>query len=232
MKIVVVEDEPRIASFLSKGLKAEGYAVHHAMNGRDGLSLVMNGGVDLMVLDLGLPDMDGSEVLRKLRQVGEQLPVIILTARGEIADRVEGLELGADDYMTKPFAFDELLARIRARLRPRGDHGAVLRVGDLKLDTRTRRAIAAGQEVDLSAREFALLETFSAIPARCCHELNCSLGSGDSTSIRARTSWTSTSAICDGNSGADCSKRFAAADTACWRRPSPEPAAPFGARWD
>ncbi|MBA3551724.1 MAG: response regulator transcription factor [Actinobacteria bacterium] len=166
MKIVVVEDEPRIASFLSKGLKAEGYAVHHAMNGRDGLSLVMNGGVDLMVLDLGLPDMDGSEVLRKLRQVGEQLPVIILTARGEIADRVEGLELGADDYMTKPFAFDELLARIRARLRPRGDHGAVLRVGDLKLDTRTRRAIAAGQEVDLSAREFALLETFMRHPGQ------------------------------------------------------------------
>lgn len=166
MKIVVVEDEPRIASFLSKGLKAEGYAVHHAMNGRDGLSLVMNGGVDLMVLDLGLPDMDGSEVLRKLRQVGEQLPVIILTARGEIADRVEGLELGADDYMTKPFAFDELLARIRARLRPRGDHGAVLRVGDLKLDTRTRRAIAAGREVDLSAREFALLETFMRHPGQ------------------------------------------------------------------
>lgn len=166
MKIVVVEDEPRIASFLSKGLKAEGYAVHHAMNGRDGLSLVMNGGVDLMVLDLGLPDMDGSEVLRKLRQVGEQLPVIILTARGEIADRVEGLELGADDYMTKPFAFDELLARIRARLRPRGDHGAVLRVGDLKLDTRTRRAIATGREVDLSAREFALLETFMRHPGQ------------------------------------------------------------------
>ncbi|CAN5320671.1 response regulator transcription factor [soil metagenome] len=166
MKIVVVEDEPRIASFLSKGLKAEGYAVHHAMNGREGLSFVMNGGVDLMVLDLGLPDMDGSEVLRKLRQAGEQLPVIILTARGEIADRVEGLELGADDYMTKPFAFDELLARIRARLRPRGDHGAVLRVGDLKLDTRTRKAIAAGREVDLSAREFALLETFMRHPGQ------------------------------------------------------------------
>jgi DNA-binding response OmpR family regulator len=117
MRLLVVEDEVRIASFLVKGLSAQGYDVDAVATGAEALVRVPNPGLDLLILDIGLPDMDGLEVLRRLRMEGRQLPVIILTARAAVEGLVEGLALGADDYLTKPFAFDELLARIRARLR-------------------------------------------------------------------------------------------------------------------
>jgi two-component system copper resistance phosphate regulon response regulator CusR len=161
MRLLLVEDEDRIAAFVQKGLAAHGYTIERVATGREGVSRALSREFDLLVLDLGLPDMDGHDVLRTWRDRGVGVPVIILTARGEVGDRVEGLELGADDYLTKPFAFDELLARIRARLRRRDPEQAmVLEAGGLTLDLRTRRTRADGREVDLTAREFALLETF------------------------------------------------------------------------
>ncbi len=160
MKLLVIEDEPEIASFLLKGLRARGYTVEHSATGNGGLALAQQAGVDLVVLDLRLPDLDGTEVLRRLRANGNHVPVIVLTARGETVDRVEGLDQGADDYLTKPFAFDELLARIRARLRRRDGEAMVLEVAGLALDLRTRRIRVHGRELELTAREFALLEVF------------------------------------------------------------------------
>jgi DNA-binding response OmpR family regulator len=165
VKVLVVEDEDRIASFLGKGLKAQGYAVERAATGAEAIARARDPNLDLIILDLGLPDIDGSDVLLRVRQMGSSIPVIILTARGELDDRVHGLDLGADDYIAKPFAFDELLARIRARLRRRGEEqGAVLRVGGVELDLRTRRATTGRGAVDLTAREFTLLETFMRHP--------------------------------------------------------------------
>jgi two-component system, OmpR family, response regulator len=124
MRLLVVEDEARIASFLVKGLSAQGYGVDAATTGSEALARARDPGLDLVILDLGLPDVDGLEVLRQLRREGWQLPVIILTARAGVEGLVEGLALGADDYLTKPFAFDELVARVRARLRShRGEDG-------------------------------------------------------------------------------------------------------------
>jgi DNA-binding response OmpR family regulator len=162
MKILVVEDEERIASFLLKGLRAEGYVVEHAPTGAEALAIARRGELDLVVLDLGLGDMDGNDVLRQLRGRGGTIPVVVLTARGEVADRVESLDLGADDYLTKPFAFAELVARIRARLRPAGARAEplVLQAGPVALDVRARRATVDDRAVELSAREFELLETF------------------------------------------------------------------------
>jgi two-component system copper resistance phosphate regulon response regulator CusR len=117
MRLLVVEDEARIASFLVKGLSDHGYEVNCVATGAEALARMRDSEVDLLVLDLGLSDMDGLDVLRRLRADGNRLPVIVLTARGEVEDRVEGLAVGADDYLTKPFAFDELLERVRARLR-------------------------------------------------------------------------------------------------------------------
>ncbi len=166
MRILVVEDEARIASFLVRGLRAEGYAVEHVATGEEGLARARDAGLDLMVLDLGLPDIDGTEVLRRLRDEGSRLPIVVLTARGDVSDRVEGLDLGADDYLTKPFAFDELLARIRVRMRVRGDNepSTIVRVGDVELDTQRRRVRVAEEEHDLTAREFALLSAFMRRP--------------------------------------------------------------------
>jgi len=158
MKLLVIEDEPEIASFLLKGLRAQGYAVEHSATGAGGLALAQQADVSLVVLDLRLPDLDGTEVLRRLRANGNYVPVIVLTARGDTADRVEGLDQGADDYLTKPFAFDELLARIRARLRRRDGEVMMLEVAGLTLDLRTRKIRVHGRELDLTAREFALLE--------------------------------------------------------------------------
>jgi DNA-binding response OmpR family regulator len=167
VKLLVIEDEPRIAAFLVKGLRAQGYVVEHVDSGAAGLEHVARGRPDLVLLDLRLPDMDGLEVLRQLRRHAERLPVLILTARGEVDDRVRGLDLGADDYVTKPFAFDELLARVRARLRALGtEEDAVLRAGGIELDLRTRRARSRGRDADLAAREFALLETFLRHPGQ------------------------------------------------------------------
>jgi DNA-binding response OmpR family regulator len=161
MKLLVIEDEERVASFIAKGLKAKGHVVLLARTGREGLALAAEPDLDAVVLDLGLPDIDGTEVLRRLRGRNDTLPVVVLTARGEVGDRVRGLDLGADDYLIKPFAFDELLARLRVRLRVRDSQDPVeLHGGTVTLNLRTRRARVEDREVDLTAREFALLESF------------------------------------------------------------------------
>jgi DNA-binding response OmpR family regulator len=160
-RILIVEDEARISSFVAKGLRSNGFTPTVVADGQSGLDLAMSGEFDLVVLDLGLPSMDGFSILDRLRRSGSSVPVIILTARDSTSDTVAGLEGGADDYMAKPFRFEELLARIRLRLRTdRADEPTVLTRGDLSLDLRTRRALVAGRSVDLSAREFALAETF------------------------------------------------------------------------
>lgn len=167
MRILVVEDEARIASFLVRGLRAQGYAVDHVSTGQEALAAARATEVELMILDLGLPDIDGTEVLRRLRGEGFRVPIIVLTARGEVDDRVEGLDLGADDYLTKPFAFDELLARIRARRREiEGGPATTLSVGDITLDIPTRRVQVGERRIDLTAREYALLQVFLRRPGQ------------------------------------------------------------------
>lgn len=167
-QILIVEDEDRISSFVAKGLRAAGYAPTVAANGRDGYHLAQSGDFELIVLDLGLPDQDGFTVLRRLREAKNNTPVIILSARNSVDDTVAGLEGGADDYMAKPFRFEELLARVRLRLRqdvPSADT-SILSHNDLQLDLRSRRALVNGREIDLSAREFALAEAFLRNPGQ------------------------------------------------------------------
>ncbi|HET9658037.1 MAG TPA: response regulator transcription factor [Kineosporiaceae bacterium] len=161
-KILVAEDEVRISSFVEKGLRAAGFHPTVVDDGAEAYSYAMSGAFDLLILDLGLPLTDGFTVLRRLRESRNQIPVIILTARSSVTDTVAGLEGGADDYMAKPFRFEELLARIRLRLRSdgRSPELTVLRCGELALDLRTRRATVDGRTVDLSSREFALAEMF------------------------------------------------------------------------
>jgi DNA-binding response OmpR family regulator len=167
MKLLLVEDEERIASFIVTGLEAHGYEVEHVATGAEALARLRGSEPDLVVLDLALPDMDGLDVLRSLREEKKPVSVIILTARADVDDLVDGLDLGADDYLTKPFAFDELLARVRARLRVRpADEPTVLRAGKLSLDLKTRQVALEGQAVDLAAREFALLEAFLRHPGQ------------------------------------------------------------------
>jgi DNA-binding response OmpR family regulator len=158
MRILVIEDERPIAEFIERGLEAEGYAVTCASDGEEGLARALSGDFSLVLLDVLLPRRSGHEVLREIRARQHGLPVIMLTALGETEDKVEGLDLGANDYLTKPFAFDELLARIRTQLRqPRQRAGNELRVGAITLDFRTRRVERDGREVQLTAREFDLL---------------------------------------------------------------------------
>jgi DNA-binding response OmpR family regulator len=161
-RILIVEDEARLASFLEKGLRASGFATTVVGDGSTVGAIATDEDFDLMILDLGLPGKDGLTVLRELRGAGNRLPVIVLTARGDPDDRVVGLEVGADDYLAKPFHFEELVARVRARLRGDGAAREVsqLRVGDVALDLRTRWASVGGETVELSAREFELLRTF------------------------------------------------------------------------
>ena len=164
-RILIVEDEERIASFVAKGLRAQGHLTRTVADGREGLDHALSGDHDLMVLDIGLPTMDGFTVLEHLRAQGSRMPVIVLTARDSVGDTVSALEGGADDYMPKPFRFAELVARVRLRLRqqdqrvpvPRDD---VIESGGVRLDVRTRRAEIGERQVDLSAREFALAEIF------------------------------------------------------------------------
>jgi two-component system, OmpR family, response regulator len=166
-RILIAEDEGRIASFLEKGLRANGFATDVASDGESALRLARSGRFDLLILDIGLPELDGFDVLRELRTAGSPVPVVILTARDHVRDTVAGLEGGADDYITKPFRFEELLARVRVRLRgERAPEPTVLHVGDLTLDLRTRQALVEGRAVDLSAREFALAEVFFRHPGQ------------------------------------------------------------------
>jgi len=159
MRILVVEDEQKVASFIQKGLVEEGYAVDVAHDGEDGLAMALDGVHDLVVLDIMLPKRDGLAVLRELRNRRSQTSVLLLTARDAVADRVTGLDTGADDYLVKPFAFDELLARVRALLRRRGgDRLAVLAAADLTLDPATREVRRGGKKIDLTPKEYALLE--------------------------------------------------------------------------
>jgi DNA-binding response OmpR family regulator len=159
MRILVVEDDRKVASFIRKGLAEDGHTVDVAADGDVAIDRALDVTPDLVVLDVMLPKRDGFSVLRELRREGVKAPVLMLTARDTVKDRVAGLDAGADDYLTKPFAFEELLARVRALLRRSGDRvGVVLRVGDLTLDPATREARRGQRRVDLTAREYALLE--------------------------------------------------------------------------
>jgi len=160
-RILVAEDEKHIASFIGKGLRAAGYAVTVAEDGRDALAEAQSGEYELVILDVGLPEVDGFEVLEILRGEGNQIAVILLTARRSAADTVRGFDGGANDYMPKPFRFDELLARVRVRLQDRQpESAAALRALGLELDIKTRRLGVDGVWVDLSGREFSLAEEF------------------------------------------------------------------------
>ncbi|WP_378144277.1 response regulator transcription factor [Cnuibacter sp. UC19_7] len=171
-EILIAEDEARIASFVEKGLTAAGFAVTVVATGTDALEQLSSRDYDLAVLDIGLPGLDGLEVMRLLRARGSRTPVIILTARSSVEDVLASLEGGANDYMAKPFRFDELLARIRLRLADASSASAaataatVLESGGIRLDLRTRRADVDGRTVDLSAREFALAEEFLRHPGQ------------------------------------------------------------------
>lgn len=159
--ILIAEDETRISAFVDKGLRAAGYATVVVATGQDALDHASSGQFDLVLLDVGLPGIDGFEVLARLRGIDTSLPVIMLTARTSVGDTVAGLDGGANDYIPKPFRFDELLARVRLRLRDAGQvEATALTHGDLSLDLRTRRATIGAVTVDLSAREFALAEEF------------------------------------------------------------------------
>ena len=159
-RILIVEDEPRLASFLERGLRSRGYTTKSVDDGSTATAIATDEDFDLVILDLGLPDVDGLSVLRELRRRGERLPVLVLTSRDDLTDKIEGLDAGGSDYVTKPFKLEELLARIRAQLRGGGTaEQTVLEGGRITLDLRSRRATADGETVELTAREFTMLET-------------------------------------------------------------------------
>ena len=167
MRILVVEDEKKVASFIKQGLDEEGYAVDWAADGREGLLLALDGVHDLIILDLNLPKMDGLQVLQELRKAKVKAPVLLLTVRAMIEDKVLGLDTGADDYLTKPFSFQELLARARALLRRRLEtEPTLLQVADLTLDPARRLVRRGADKIELSTKEFALLDYFMRNPGR------------------------------------------------------------------
>jgi DNA-binding response OmpR family regulator len=158
-RILIAEDEPRLAAFLDKGLRAQGFTTTVVADGAEASAMAQDEEFDLLLLDLGLPGKQGAEVLRDLRLSGQRMPVLILTARDDLDSTVAGLEGGADDYVTKPFKFEELLARIRARLREQPEpEQTVLEAGGVTLDMRARRAMVEGRTIELSAREYTMLE--------------------------------------------------------------------------
>ncbi|MCK9530611.1 MAG: heavy metal response regulator transcription factor [Gammaproteobacteria bacterium] len=161
MKILIVEDEPKTGAYLNQGLQEAGFVVDLAAHGIDGQHRALSGSYDLIILDVMLPGLDGWAILQSLRAAGHQEPVLFLTARDQVSDRVKGLELGADDYLVKPFAFAELLARARTLLRRgRAREPESLQLADLELDLLRRRATRSGRRIELTAKEFALLELF------------------------------------------------------------------------
>jgi two-component system, OmpR family, copper resistance phosphate regulon response regulator CusR len=165
--LLIVEDEDRIAAFLDKGFRANGFTTVVAPTGEQALAHLRSDAFDLVILDIGLPGIDGYEVLREVRSWDAAIQVVMLTARDEVDDTVHGLEGGADDYVTKPFRFDELLARVRARLRSeRATTSTTIEAGDCVLDVRTRRLRVDAKEVELTAREFTLAETFFSHPGQ------------------------------------------------------------------
>jgi heavy metal response regulator len=158
---LVIEDEKKVARFIKKGLEEEGYAVDLAFDGEEGLAMALDLVHDLIILDIGLPKIDGLQVLKKLRERKVPTPVLLLTVRATIEDKVLGLDSGADDYLSKPFAFQELLARIRALLRRKAEAGPpLLRIEDLVLDPSRHLVTRGGERIDLTSKEFALLEYF------------------------------------------------------------------------
>lgn len=160
MRVLVVEDEPKTGDYLKQGLMEAGFVVDLARDGLDGLHLALTEAYDLAILDVMLPGIDGWQVLAGIRRAGKEMPVLFLTARDEVNDRVKGLELGADDYLVKPFAFSEFLARVRTLLRRGGKvkESGGLRAADLELDLMRRRVVRSGKKIDLTAKEFSLLE--------------------------------------------------------------------------
>jgi DNA-binding response OmpR family regulator len=166
MRILIVEDEKKVAGFLAQGLEAEHYVVEIARDGDEAIDRVGATPYDLVILDIMLPKRDGLAVLREIRARGVDLPVLLLTARDALSDKVSGLDLGADDYLTKPFAFAELLARVRALLRRGAPATPELHLADLSLNPATRQVTRAGKRIDLTAKEYALLEFFLRQPGR------------------------------------------------------------------
>jgi two-component system OmpR family response regulator len=160
MKVLLVEDDPDTGSFVANGLREDGHVVDHAFNGREGLFLASNSGYDVMVIDRMLPGLDGLAIVKTIRGAGVKAPVLVLTALGGINDRVEGLQAGADDYLVKPFAFAELLARTHALARrpPMAAPETVLRVADLEMDRLKRNVSRSGKRIELQPQEFRLLE--------------------------------------------------------------------------
>ncbi len=166
-RILIAEDEARIANFVEKGLRSSGFTTTTVADGISAASLARDTDHDLLLLDLGLPGQDGLAALAEIRRRGERLPIIVLTARDSVQDRVTGLNGGANDYLTKPFSFEELLARVRVQLRDSGTtQETVLAAGDVTLDMLTRRAVVAGQQIELTAREYAVLEMFLRHPGQ------------------------------------------------------------------
>jgi DNA-binding response OmpR family regulator len=169
MRVLVVDDDKKIAAFIAKALKAEGYAVDVIHNGDEAMAAILSAGFDAIVLDIMLAGRDGLSVLKQMRTRGILTPVLLLSARAEVNERVEGLKAGADDYLAKPFALEELVARVQVLARRGGGNKAtVLRVADLTLDTATRIARRGKQQIELTAREFRLLEYLMRSPGRIC----------------------------------------------------------------
>jgi DNA-binding response OmpR family regulator len=169
-RILIAEDEPRIAAFIEKGLRSHGFTTIVASDAYSAINMALSSGFDLIILDLGLPGKDGLDVLEEIRGQGENVPVIILTARNDIQDKIAGFEAGADDYLTKPFRFEELLVRVKARLRhsrsSQGTEEMVLKVGNVVLDLHSRKVKVGQNTIELPAREFTLAETFFRHPGQ------------------------------------------------------------------
>lgn len=169
MRVLVVEDEKKTAAFIGKALQAEGFIVEIAHKGNDGLLLAMTNSFDAIVLDIMLPGRDGLSVLRHLREKKSGTPILLLSARGDVHERVDGLNAGADDYLPKPFVLAELVARVRALARRSGESkSTLLQVADLSLDTITRRALRGSAPLELTTREYRLLEFLMRVPGRIC----------------------------------------------------------------